>query len=213
MRKLNFSLTFITLVILAIAFAPQLIAQSTDNKAITAPRPVGLPLATFAGGCFWCLESEVKELEGVKFTRSGYTGGPTDNPTYKQITTGKSGHAEAVQIAFDPQQTSYEALVRYFLTEGHNPTQQNRQWVDVGTQYRSAIFYHDEEQKNTAERVIAELTKEKHFKDPIVTQIVPAVTFWDAEEYHQDYYEKYEKINGYEHRRIKSKEKWKKSWK
>lgn len=187
-------------------------AQSSDTKATTAPRPEGLPLATFAGGCFWCLESEIKNLAGVKFTRAGYTGGETDNPTYGQISSGKTGHAEAVQIAFDPGETDYETLVRFFLTQGHNPTQLNRQWVDSGTQYRSAIFYHNEEQKLIAEKVITELTKNKHFDKPIVTEIVPAVTFWDAEEYHQNYYEKYEQTNGYEHRRIKSKKQWKKSW-
>ena len=159
-------------------------------------------LATLAGGCFWCLESEFRSRHGVLFTVVGYTAGHVDNPRYQDITTRKSGHAEAVEIYYDPKLVSYEELVRYFLEDAHDPTTLNRQGVDVGPQYRSEIFYHDETQKEIAERLIKEVDAKGVHKNPIVTKISPAVKFWEGEEYHQQYYEKYEEENGSPHIRM-----------
>lgn len=159
-------------------------------------------LATLAGGCFWCLESEFRSRQGVLFTIVGYTAGHVDNPSYHDVTTGKSGHAEAVEIYYDPKLVSYEELVRYFLEDAHDPTTLNRQGVDVGTQYRSEIFYHDETQKGIAELLIKDIDAKGIHKDSIVTKISPAVKFWEGEEYHQQYYEKYEAENGVPHIRM-----------
>ena len=158
--------------------------------------------AIFAGGCFWCTEHECRAMPGVVAVRPGYIGGHADNPTYEQVCTGRTGHAEAIEIMFDPDRISYRDLVRLFLTEGHDPTQLNRQWVDVGTQYRSAIFYMDDAQKREAEAVIAALEAEKRFAAPIVTTLEPAGTFWPAEAYHHDYYRKYEAAHGAPHVRV-----------
>lgn len=162
-------------------------------------KPEGYPVAIFAGGCFWCTESEYRAQAGVLFTRVGYIGGHLDNPKYEDTHDSKSGHAEAVEVTFDPEKTSYRRLVEYFLKDAHDPTQLNRQGPDVGTQYRSAIFYTDEEQKKTAQEVIDELTAAKHFSKPIVTTLEPASTFWEGEDYHQQYYEKYEAKTGQPH--------------
>lgn len=144
--------------------------------------------ATLAGGCFWCLEAVYDELRGISHVISGYTGGHVENPTYQQVCGKGTGHAEAVQITFDPAIISYEDLLNVFFTI-HDPTQLNRQGNDVGPQYRSAIFYHDEAQKATAEAVIARITEEKLWGDkPVVTEIAPIDTFYDAEDYHQEYY-------------------------
>lgn len=178
----------------------------TVSSTVTNTKPAGFPVATLAGGCFWCVESDIRKKEGILFTEVGYMGGTTENPTYEQVSTGKTGHAEIVQVTFDPAKISYEDIVTYFLTFAHDPTQKNKQGVDVGTQYRSAIFYHDEEQKAVAEKVIARLTAEKKFKDPIVTEVVAAQTYWRAEDYHQQYYEKYEDKTGQDHIRVFLKE-------
>ncbi len=170
-------------------------------------KPKNYPVATFAGGCFWCLESEMRALDGILFTEVGYTGGDLDQPSYRDITTGKTGHAEAVEITYDPEKITYQQLVDFFLTKAHDPTQVNRQGVDVGTQYRSAIFTHDEAQAKIAHDAIARLTAEKHFKKPIATQVEPAGKFWLGEEYHQQYYEKYEEQTGQKHLRVLIKEK------
>lgn len=151
--------------------------------------PAGTEVATLAAGCFWGVERLFEELPGVISTEVGYTGGTTENPTYAQVCTGKTGHAEAVRVVFDPARTSYEKVLRYFFRL-HDPTTLNRQHNDVGTQYRSAIFVHDERQRQTAERVKAELARSGKWRDPIVTEIVPAGRFWPAEEYHQDYLKK-----------------------
>lgn len=172
------------------------------SKTIRSEKPENLPVATLAGGCFWCLESEFRALEGVVYTVSGYTGGDLENPTYQDITTGKTGHAEATDIYFDPDIISYRELVDYFLRQAHDPTQLNRQGVDVGTQYRSAIFYHDEEQKKVAEESILAASEDKVWKDKIVTTLEPLTKFWPAEDYHQQYYEKYEEKNGRPHIRV-----------
>lgn len=159
----------------------------------------GFPVAIFAGGCFWCTESEYRSLNGVLFTRVGYIGGHMDNPKYEDTHDSKSGHAEAVEVTFDPAKISYKALVEFFLTQAHDPTQLNRQGPDVGTQYRSAIFFTDETQKATAQEVINTLTTQKRFEKPIVTTLEPATQFWEAEEYHQQFYEKYEARTGQPH--------------
>ena len=129
-------------------------------------------------------------------------GGETENPTYKDITTGKTGHAEVIEVTFDPEKISYETIVEFFLTQAHDPTQLNRQGVDVGTQYRSAIFPADAEQERIAKNVIQRIDSRKVHDKPIVTTIEPMATFWEAEDYHQQYYEKYEEQNGQPHLRV-----------
>lgn len=174
--------------------------EAAEKKGtLMTEKPEGYPAATFAGGCFWCTESEFRNHKGVLFTQVGYIGGHLENPKYEDTHDSKSGHAEATEIVFDPAAVSYKDLVTFFLTEAHDPTQLNRQGPDTGTQYRSAIFYHDAEQKKIAEAVIAELTAAKRFKAPIVTTLEPAGTFWTAEAYHQQYYEKYEAKTGQPH--------------
>ena len=148
---------------------------------------MALETATLAGGCFWCLEAVYDQVKGVKDVVSGYTGGHVANPTYERVCSGKTGHAEAVQITFDPEQISYRELLEIFFSI-HDPTTLNRQGADVGTQYRSAIFYHSEEQRQIAEQLVRELTEQKVFRDPIVTEIVPATIFYPAENYHQEYF-------------------------
>jgi len=143
-------------------------------------------IATLAGGCFWCLEAVFDELEGVEEVVSGYSGGTVSNPSYKHVCTGDTGHAEAVQITFDPSVLSYRDLLRVFFAI-HDPTTLNRQGGDVGTQYRSAIFTHTPEQEAIVEEVIAELNA-GIWDDPIVTEVVPFETFYPAEDYHQEYY-------------------------
>ncbi|MGI8847335.1 MAG: peptide-methionine (S)-S-oxide reductase MsrA [Candidatus Dormibacteria bacterium] len=145
--------------------------------------------ATFAAGCFWGVESTFREVPGVVATAVGYIGGYTENPSYRQVCGHKTGHAEAVQVTFDPSAVSYERLIATFFTS-HDPTQLNRQGPDLGDQYRSEIFVHDDEQRAVAERVMQRLEDEKHFRRPIVTAITPAGQFWMAEEYHQQYFEK-----------------------
>ncbi|MFW5636101.1 MAG: peptide-methionine (S)-S-oxide reductase MsrA, partial [Thermodesulfobacteriota bacterium] len=148
-----------------------------------------LKKATFAGGCFWCMEPPFDKLDGVMSTTSGYTGGTEKDPSYKEVSAGATGHAEAVQILYDPEKISYETLLDVFW-RNINPTTPNRQFVDVGAQYRSAIFYHDEEQRRLAEKSKAELAASGRFDQPLVTEIVPITEFYPAEAYHQDYYRK-----------------------
>jgi peptide-methionine (S)-S-oxide reductase len=144
-------------------------------------------VATLAGGCFWCLEAIFDELQGVESVVSGYAGGHVPHPTYEQVCSDTTGHAETVQITFDPAVISYRDLLQVFLTV-HDPTTLNRQGPDVGTQYRSAIFYHTPEQKATAEQVIREVTEAGLWSDPIVTEVVPLQAFYPAEDYHQEYF-------------------------
>ncbi len=144
--------------------------------------------ATLAGGCFWCLETVFNRLRGVESAVSGYMGGYTDNPTYRDVCNGDTGHAEVVQVTFDPDLIAFRDLLDVFFTL-HDPTQLNRQGNDVGTQYRSAIFWHTPGQKAAAEAVIAELNASKQFGAPIVTEVTGATTFYPAEDYHQRYYE------------------------
>jgi len=145
--------------------------------------------ATFGGGCFWGTEYVFQQVPGVRATRVGFMGGHVDNPTYKQICYSNTHHAEVVQLRYDPEQISYEKLVKVFF-KIHDPTTLNRQGPDVGTQYRSAIFYHDDQQKQIAEKVKVAFDASGEFKTPIVTEITPAKEFWKAENYHQDYFKK-----------------------
>lgn len=145
--------------------------------------------ATFAAGCFWHVEELFSKVKGVKSTAVGYTGGHVDNPSYEDVCTDETGHAEAVQVEYDPNQVSYDDLLKVFW-ENHNPTTLNQQGPDIGTQYRSAIFFHDAEQEKIANQAKENLEKSNRFKTKIVTQIVPAKPFYRAEEYHQRYFEK-----------------------
>lgn len=145
--------------------------------------------ATFAGGCFWCLEAVFDQIKGVESVESGYAGGQLKNPSYREVCNGDTGHAEVVQIHYDGNVVSYQDLLNVFFGI-HDPTTLNRQGADIGTQYRSAIFYHNEDQKNIAEKFIRDLEVEKIFDKPIVTQVVPLDKFYVAEDYHQEYFQK-----------------------
>ncbi|HLZ07230.1 MAG TPA: peptide-methionine (S)-S-oxide reductase MsrA [Chloroflexota bacterium] len=158
----------------------------TDNNMNHNSGPT--EVATLAGGCFWCLEAVYGELKGIESVESGYAGGTVANPTYDQVCSGRTGHAEVVQIKFDPTVISYKDLLDVFFTI-HDPTTMNRQGNDVGTQYRSAIFFHNPEQKATAEQEVAALTEAKTWPNRIVTQIEPMTTFYPAESYHQEYFQ------------------------
>jgi peptide-methionine (S)-S-oxide reductase len=144
-------------------------------------------VATLAGGCFWCIEAVFEQLQGVERVVSGYAGGSVPNPSYKQVCTGTTGHAEVAQVTFDPAVIGYRDLLEIFFAF-HDPTTPDRQGHDVGTQYRSAIFFHSPEQERTARDVIAELARERVFDDPIVTQVAPLTEFYPAEDHHQGYY-------------------------
>src|ERR671939_1270715 len=158
-----------------------------EDKQVENPSPT--EIATLAGGCFWCLEAVFEELRGVQKVESGYSGGTVADPTYRQVCTGTTGHAEVVQVTFDPEVVSFREILEVFFTI-HDPTTPNRQGADVGTQYRSAVFYHSPAQRETAEQVIAELTAAGVWDSPIVTEVVPHDTFYPAEDYHQDYFER-----------------------
>ena len=149
-------------------------------------------IATLAGGCFWCIEAVFREVDGVENVVSGYTGGTTVNPTYEQVSTGETGHAEAVQVTFDPVRISYREILEIFFSV-YDPTTLNRQGSDTGTQYRSAIFYHNEQQMAIAEDFIRVLNKARLWKDPIVTQIAPLDKFYPAEDYHREYFSRHPK--------------------
>ena len=143
--------------------------------------------ATLGGGCFWCLEAIFNELKGIEQVLSGYSGGAIPNPTYKQVCTGSTGHAEVVQLKFDPQEISFKEILQVFFSI-HDPTTLNRQGADIGSQYRSVIFYHNQAQQEISQETIAELESEKIWKNSIVTQLIPFEKFYVAEDYHQDYY-------------------------
>ena len=172
-------------------FAALLFGAALTGGAASAqtptPAPAATAKATFAGGCFWCMEPPFDKLDGVISTTSGYTGGTKVNPTYQEVSAGTTGHAESVQVVYDPKKVSYEKLLDVFW---HNvdPTQKDAQFCDHGTQYRTAIYVHDAEQKRLAEASKAALDKSKPFKGAIVTEITQATTFYPAEDYHQDYY-------------------------
>lgn len=173
-------------------FGPPLVLAMGAGRAqgpAASPRPDTLATATFAGGCFWCMEHPFDQLPGVVSVTSGYTGGHVKNPTYQQVSSGTTGHAESVQVVYDLRRIDYAALLEVFW---HNidPLTPNAQFCDHGSQYRSAIFYHDEEQRRLAEESKRRLEASGRFTQPIVTEIVPASTFYPAEEYHQHYYRK-----------------------
>jgi len=173
----------------AALFAISLVVAA--HAAAQAPKdpPPGKALATFAGGCFWCMEAPYDKLDGVVSTTSGYMGGSKKNPTYGEVSSGSTGHAEVVQVIYDPAKVSYDKLLEVYW---HNvdPTVTDRQFCDVGSQYRTAIFVHSEDQRKAAEKSKEQVAKTKPFKEEIVTPIVVAGDFWPAEEYHQDYYVK-----------------------
>jgi peptide-methionine (S)-S-oxide reductase len=154
---------------------------------MTMKKSETLEAATLGGGCFWCTEAVFDNLNGISKVESGYSGGTVANPTYQQVCTEKTGHAEVVQVTFDPQIISYEDILRVFFTI-HDPTTLNRQGDDVGTQYRSVIFYHDEKQRQTAEKTVKEMESQKIWDDPIMTEISPFRAFYKAESYHQEYF-------------------------
>ncbi len=158
-------------------------AQGSEARSAGSGREV----ATLAGGCFWCIEAVFAELKGVERVVSGYSGGTVPNPTYRQVCTGSTGHAEAIQITFDPKVVSFREILDVFFTV-HDPTTLNRQGPDEGPQYRSAIFYHSDAQKAAAEQVIRELAAARVWRDPIVTEVTPSQAFYQAEDYHQEYF-------------------------
>ncbi|MHC4552609.1 MAG: peptide-methionine (S)-S-oxide reductase MsrA [Planctomycetota bacterium] len=191
MRNLKIQLVLVLILCFGIGWEKGVAAVPNERKSAPAhkPRIQDLQRATFAGGCFWGIEHNFRRIPGVEKTAVGFMGGRTKNPSYREICYTNTNHAEVVHLAFDPNEVSYEQLVRIFFIM-HDPTTLNRQGPDVGTQYRSAIFYHDDTQKQTAQKVKAELTKAKAFRRPIVTEIAAAKEFWIAEDYHQQYIEK-----------------------
>jgi peptide-methionine (S)-S-oxide reductase len=160
-------------------------AGEGSNKKMNISNTNDTEFATFGGGCFWCVEAVFEKLDGIKSVVSGYAGGRKENPTYKEVCSGNTGHAEVVQIEFDPLKISYEKLLEIFW-QAHDPTTLNRQGADAGTQYRSVIFYHSEEQKKQAEK--SKEAARWNFTAPIVTEVVPLTKFYPAEDYHQDYF-------------------------
>lgn len=169
--------------------------QQSRNFAFNSIMSNYSQVAILAGGCFWCIETTLNRLIGVKEVISGYTAGKIPNPTYREVCSGLTGHAEAVKVVFDPDQISYEMLLKVFFAM-HDPTTLNRQGADIGTQYRSAIYYYNDEQKQTAEALIKQLESEGVF-NKIVTEVSPADTFYVAEDYHQNYYEQNRQSNSY----------------
>ena len=168
------------------AVATTSVSQNATKKPMTT-NSNGLQKATFGGGCFWCTEAVFLDVKGVKAVESGYTGGTTKNPTYKEVSSGLTGHAEVIQIAYDPAIVSYDVLVEIFWNT-HDPTTLNKQGADEGTQYRSVIFYHDETQKKVATEYMAQLEASHVYPGRIVTEISPLTAYYKAEDYHQNYY-------------------------
>lgn len=209
MRKLLPAITSLRTPVICILLAVQAIITTacpgTNKSATMAPTqrsnepeikiPEGGPVdtATFANGCFWCTEAIFQQLDGVKKVTSGYSGGHVENPTYKEVCNGTTGHAECIQIVYDPEKISFDELLEVFW-QTHDPTTLNRQGNDVGPQYRSAVFYHNAEQKEKAEKYKIELDKSGAFDDPIVTEISPLINFFVAENYHQNYYKNNEMV-------------------
>lgn len=176
------------------------------SATILNEKPEGYPSLTIAGGCFWCVESEFRRLPGVLFTRVGYAGGTDKNPTYEKVCMGRTGHLEVLEITYDPAQLTFESLVDFFMTRAHDPTQDNGQGPNIGSQYLSAILYQTPEQKQIIEDMFAKYTREKTFRGKIATQVLPMPEFYEAEGYHQQYYEKYERQMGGKHINIQIKE-------
>jgi peptide-methionine (S)-S-oxide reductase len=180
-------MTSISMKTIAACFTAFLSLAATAATTVTVPP--GQAVATFAGGCFWCMEAPFDNVPGVTATISGYTGGRKVNPTYEEVSSGATGHAEAVQVVYDPKKVTYEKLLEVYWVNV-DPTVMNRQFCDTGTQYRTAIFYHDDAQRKAAEASKAAIEKSKPFKEPVVTPIEMAGAFYPAEDYHQDYYKK-----------------------
>jgi len=187
LRALAECLTLSVLVSCAPGIAEQHEGKTTVNDREKEGKAVETEIATFGAGCFWCVEAVFAELDGVFAVESGYSGGDVPNPTYKAVCTGRTGHAEVCRIQYDPSKISYDELLEVFW-KTHDPTTFNRQGNDVGTQYRSVIFFHNPQQKKLAEEYKAKLNESKAFANPIVTEISPAAEFYKAEQYHQDYY-------------------------
>jgi peptide-methionine (S)-S-oxide reductase len=180
-------ITLVTLLALVNLIGAASVLANKTEQSKKEKKKMSKEVATVAGGCFWCIEAPFDELVGVEKAVSGYSGGHVKNPSYKQVTTGTTGHAEVVQVTFDPSVISYQEILEVLFTL-HDPTTLNRQGNDIGPQYRSAIFYHSPEQKAIAEKFIADLTAAKAYKDPIVTEVQPFTEFYSAEAYHQEYY-------------------------
>lgn len=170
-------------------FIPKPYKDGSLHRLTQYPDSVKLETATFAGGCFWGVESAFRQVKGVASTRSGFSGGKVKNPSYKQVTRGNTGHAEAVEVVYNPKEVSYEELLEVFF-KVHDPTQLNRQGPDIGTQYRTAIFTHSPAQAKAAKKKIAEMTGAKKYSRPIVTEVTKFAAFYPAEDYHQQYFEK-----------------------
>ena len=188
-RLQHFSILLVILALFSCADANSRKAQTLHKPVqLTSEQLAGTEIATFAGGCFWCTEAAFERVQGVKQVISGYAGGSEKNPTYEQVSAGRTGHTESVQVYYDPKVISYPELLEMFFV-AHDPTTLNRQGPDVGRQYRSAIFYHNAQQQQQALAYIKELETKKVFSDKIVTEIKPLTAFWTAEDYHQDYYE------------------------
>ena len=189
------SLTVKVLLLPLFALALAGLSPAAESKKMNEqPASSSAQRITFGGGCFWCIEAVFQRLNGVKSVASGYSGGTTPNPTYKDICTGETGHAEVVQLEFDPQKISYEKLLEVFWA-AHDPTTLNRQGADRGTQYRSVIFYENDAQREAAEK--SKAAAQKEFKEPIVTEIAPLKQFYKAEDYHQNYYNQNANSNPY----------------
>ena len=194
-RLVAIVLGFLVLLSILGALRARAAAGSGSERAALPAPDRAMPLAdasadavaVFAGGCFWGIEAVFEHLRGVKSAEAGYAGGSAASPSYDEVSSGTTGHAEAVRVIYDPSRITYAQLLQVFFSVAHDPTQLNRQGPDVGTQYRSAIFYGDDEQKRTAEAYIAQLTAAKRFPRPIVTLVAPLLAFYPAEEYHQDY--------------------------
>jgi len=193
MKKISLAVTLIFIALAGYSFLSSSEKENTSNintvKQINYKKGAAenLEKATLAGGCFWCIETIFRDLKGVESVISGYSGGNTKNPTYEEVCSGKSGHAEVVQISFDPEVIGFDKLLEIFF-HIHNPTTLNRQGADVGTQYRSAIFYDSENQKKVSEEIIKKINESKLWDDPIVTEVTKLDIFYPAEDYHQDYY-------------------------
>ncbi len=193
----NTGVVFVLLIMGMLAFIfftshqPVFSIQNTDEvvKAMNRTNNIETERTTLGGGCFWCIEAVFERVEGVKSAISGYAGGKVKNPTYNEVCTGRSGHAEVVQIEFDPKQITFEEILDKFW-KAHDPTTLNRQGADIGTQYRSIILYHNEEQKKAAMKSKKKLETSGYYENPIITKIEPLTEFYRAEEYHQDYYDK-----------------------
>ena len=166
-----------------------LVGTACSSAYALPPDPPGTAAAVFAGGCFWCIESDFEKLDGVVSVVSGYAGGPEQNPTYKQVSAGTTGHAEVVRVVYDPKKVSYEKLVDYFFKH-IDPTTKDSSFCDHGKQYRTAIFYGNDAEKKVAEKAKADIDASKKLPAPIVTEVTKAAAFWPAEDYHQDYYKK-----------------------